>query len=262
MGIKRILPLLKILSIILTIVMCLSLASLVFASEVPVNQLPTVSPALESVAPANQFPTNRAWDGPPLNPGIELFANASIYVAPVTEDVGLDELTKQEYYAEYIEIAKEVSKETELDIVVLPMSEFKEKDWRTPEEFQKYITEVANWRLICNEVGIQPYSTATATKSAKVIAGGDTHSIDITGSFKTQLNASTGRQHFAGINYISSRMSGSVGTWKQTGYEYEIIDGARTYAIHVSGELTIAGVKFLNKLAYVEFYCSATGLVS
>lgn len=186
----------------------------------------------------------------------------SAFAAPVAEDVGLDELTKREYYAEYNEIAKEVSKETELDIVVLPMDEFKEEDWRTPEEFRKYITEVAKWRLICTEVGIQPYSTATATKSAKVTADGDTHSIDITGSFKTQLWASTGRQHFAGINSITSKMSGRVGTWKQTGYEYELIDSARTYAIHVSGELTIAGAKFLNKLAYVEFYCSNTGLVS
>ena len=188
----------------------------------------------------------------------------SAFAAPVTEGVELDEQTKQEYYAEYNEIAKEVSKETELDIVVLPMSEFQEEDWRTPEEFQKYITEVANWRLICTETeaGIQLYSTATATKSAKVTADGDTHYIDITGSFKTQLNTSTGRQHFAGINYITSKMSGRVGTWVQTGYERELIDGARTYAIHVSGELTIAGAKFLNKLAYVEFYCSDTGSVS
>lgn len=79
MGIKRILPLLKILSIILTIVMCLSLASLVFASEVPVNQLPTASPALESEVLANQLPTNRAWDGPSLDSDIELFANATYW---------------------------------------------------------------------------------------------------------------------------------------------------------------------------------------
>lgn len=69
----------KILSLVLGFAMCFSLVSSALASEVPVNQLPAASPALESEAPANQLPTNRAWDGPPLNPGVELFANATYW---------------------------------------------------------------------------------------------------------------------------------------------------------------------------------------
>ena len=64
----------------------------------------------------------------------------------------LDEATKQTYYQEYIKIAAEVSKETELDISVVPMNEFLEEDWRTPEQFRNVITEVANWRLICTDL--------------------------------------------------------------------------------------------------------------
>lgn len=64
----------------------------------------------------------------------------------------LDEATKQTYYQEYIKIAAEVSKETELDISVVPMNEFQEEDWRTPEQFRNIITEVANWNLTCTEL--------------------------------------------------------------------------------------------------------------
>jgi len=178
-------------------------------------------------------------------------------------EVGLDDTTKQAYYAEYIEIAKEVGKETELDISVLPMSEFTEADWQTPEEFRTIITAIANWRIECTEVsGIQPYSTASATKSATISADGHNYTISITGSFETGLNTATGRQHFMRINSITSKISENTGTWKQTGYEYQSMDAARTYGITVSGELTIAGAKFANKLAYVEFYCSHNGVVS
>lgn len=184
-------------------------------------------------------------------------------VSAFAAELGLDNETKQEYYAEYIKIAEEVAKETELDISVLPMSEFTEEDWRTPEEFRTIITAFANWKIDCVDVGgIQIYSSASATKSATITADGRNYTISITGDFETALNTSTGRQHFNGINSITSKISGSTGSWKQTGYESKSLDAARTYGITVSGELTVAGAKFRNKLAYVEFYCSSTGVVS
>ena len=57
-------------------------------------------------------------------------------------------------------------------------------------------------------------------------------------------------------------MQSGYGTWTQTGYESQSLDSARTYAITVSGKLTVAGAVFSNKTAYVEFYCGATGIVS
>lgn len=60
----------------------------------------------------------------------------------------------------------------------------------------------------------------------------------------------------------TSKLSGHTGTWTRTGYEAEGADAARTYVVTVSGKLTIAGAVFNNKLAKVEFYCSATGVVS
>ncbi len=176
----------------------------------------------------------------------------------------LDEETKEEYYLEYIEIAKEVSKEAELDISVLPIDEFQEEDWRAPQEFRDFITEVAYWHLTCTDGGNDTLtrSTASATKSTTVTADGRSYTLSITGSFKTDLNTSFGQQRFSGINSISSKLTGSTGTWTQTGYESQSMDAARTYGITVSGKLTIAGAVFSNKLAYVEFYCNGQGVVS
>lgn len=176
----------------------------------------------------------------------------------------LDEETKEEYYLEYIEIAKEVSKEAELDISVLPIDEFQEEDWRAPQEFRDFITEVAYWHLTCTDGGDDTLtrSTASATKSTTVTADGRSYTLSITGSFKTDLNTSFGQQRFSGINSISSKLTGSTGTWTQTGYESQSMDAARTYGITVSGKLTIAGAVFSNKLAYVEFYCNGQGVVS
>lgn len=176
----------------------------------------------------------------------------------------LDEETKEEYYLEYIEIAKEVSKEAELDISVLPIDEFQEEDWRAPQEFRDFITEVAYWHLTCTDGGDDTLtrSTASATKSTTVTADGRSYTLSITGSFKTDLNTSFGQQRFSGINSITSKLTGSTGTWTQTGYESQSMDVARTYGITVSGKLTIAGAVFSNKLAYVEFYCNGQGVVS
>lgn len=186
--------------------------------------------------------------------------------APVSASAASPELSeemKQEYYAEYVKIAEEVAKEAELDIEVLPINEFSEEDWRTPQEFRDIITDIANWKIECREMDeVQPYSTTSATKKATLDADGHKYSLSVSGSFDTALNTTTGRQHFQKVNSISSKLSGSSGTWVQTGYESESMDAARTVGITVSGELTVAGAKFKNKIAYVEFYCSATGVVS
>lgn len=175
----------------------------------------------------------------------------------------LDDATKEAYYAQYVEIAAEVAKEADRDISVLPMEEFTEEDWRTPEEFRSFITEVAYWNLTCTvRDPVQAVSAAGATKTVTITAEGHSCSLAITGSFETAYNEYTKRQQFSGINSITSKLLGSTGTWTQTGYEAASLDAARTYAITVSGKLTIGGAVFPNKLAYAEFYCSAEGGVS
>jgi len=188
-----------------------------------------------------------------------------------TSEEALSEDIRLSYYAEYTKIAEEVSRETGVDISVLPMDEFKDEDWKTPQAFRDFITEVANWRLSC-VVSEDPCklvdkpaaynATISKTKTSKVTAEGTSYDLSVTGEFETAFNSTTERQHFSKVVSITSELGGRTGTWKQTGYEYESIDGNRTIATHVSGTLTIAGAVFRNKVAYVEFYCSATGKIS
>lgn len=185
-----------------------------------------------------------------------------VYAATNSNSI-LEQEIKEAYYLEYIKIAKEVSEGTGLDISVLPMNEFKEEDWRTPEEFRSFITEVAQWDLTCTILeSIQTYSNVTATKETTVTASGQSRTLAITGNFTTSLNYDTGRQHFSSVESVTSRLKGGTGTWTQTGYEYKSLDGARTCRVTVSGKLKIAGAVFSNKLASAEFYCNSQGVVS
>lgn len=175
----------------------------------------------------------------------------------------LNDETKQAYYAQYVKIAEEVSKQSGIDIVVNPMQEFAEEDWKTPEAFRDFITKIAEWDIQCDASNApEMFSTASKTKTAKVEADGKPFEIAVTGTFTTQYNSTTQRQHFQSVDSITSKISSGAASWTQTGYDERSLDAARTVAIHVSGTLKVAQVTFRNKLAYVEFYCSDKGKIS
>lgn len=175
----------------------------------------------------------------------------------------LNDDTKRAYYAQYVKIAEEVSKQSGIDIVVNPMQEFAEEDWKTPEAFRDFITKIAEWDIRCDTSNVpEVFSTASKTKTAKVDADGKSFEMAVTGTFTTQYNTTTQRQHFHSVDAIISKISSGSASWTQTGYEGQSLDAARTVAIHVSGTLKVAQATFRNKLAYVEFYCSDKGEVS
>lgn len=173
----------------------------------------------------------------------------------------LDDETKATYYAEYLKIAAEVNKEMDAYISVNPMDEFAEEDWMTPEEFREFVEAIAGWKIVCTSDATNARSVS-ATKTCSVTADSRTYTIAVTGTFSTKYSETYKRQAFSGINSITSEISGSTGTWTQTGYESSLVDAGRTYCITVSGTLKIAGATFSNKLAYVEFVCSSVGAVS
>ncbi|MFR4977485.1 MAG: hypothetical protein ACLUDG_00990 [Butyricicoccus sp.] len=168
----------------------------------------------------------------------------------------LNDDTKRVYYAQYVKIVKDVSQQSGIDIIVNPVQEFAEEDWKTPEDFRDLITEIAEWDIRCDA------SNVSKTKTAKVDADGKSFEIAVTGTFTTQYNSTTQRQHFQSVDTITSKISSGSASWTQTGYEGQSLDAARTVAIYVSGTLKVAQATFRNKLAYVEFYCSDKGEVS
>ena len=168
----------------------------------------------------------------------------------------LNDDTKRVYYAQYVKIVKDVSQQSGIDIIVNPVQEFAEEDWKTPEDFRDLITEIAEWDIRCDA------SNVSKTKTAKVDADGKSFEIAVTGTFTTQYNSTTQRQHFQSVDSITSKISSGSASWTQTGYDEQSLDAARTVAIYVSGTLKVAQATFRNKLAYVEFYCSGKGEVS
>lgn len=193
---------------------------------------------------------------------VMLVSCLSVFAFAADEPATLDQATKEAYYTQYVEIAAEVAKEMELDISVLPMEEFGEEDWRTPEEFRAFITEVAHWNLNCTDYEpIQTRSNVSATKSATVTADGKSFTLSITGNFDSGYLTASGRWHFLGVDSISSKLSIDTCKWTQTGYDFASLDDSRTYVVYVSGTLTVGGAVFANRLARAIFYCNAEGEV-
>lgn len=178
------------------------------------------------------------------------------FAVSISHENLLNDETKRAYYAQYVKIAEEVSQQSGIDIIVNPVQEFAEEDWKTPEDFRDLITEIAEWDIRCDALNV------SKTKTAKVDVNGKSFEIAVTGTFTTQYNSTTQRQYFQSVDTITSKISSGSASWTQTGYEGQSLDAARTVAIYVSGTLKVAQATFRNKLAYVEFYCSDKGKVS
>ncbi len=173
----------------------------------------------------------------------------------------LSEQQKQEYYKQYKEIVDEINSENPNALLELvPFAEYESEDYVEPSEFKKYATERANVKFVSTSgSAIQPYSTASSTKTKSVNSNGVSATITIRGSFETQYDSFYQRQMFAGINSITS--SSSTGSWSQTGYTPSLIDGGRTYSIIVGGKLTINSLTSSHNIS-VEFYCNSNGSIS
>lgn len=171
----------------------------------------------------------------------------------------VDDATKEAYYAEYIKIAKEVSKDTGTEISVRPINKLSDTDWITPEAFRHLITEIANWDMHCtNAKDEQLLPTNCMIKTSTIHIDGKNYTVSISGTFATQLNDWTSRQEISGTPSISSNFSPD-GTWTQIGDTYIIQEAGRVCEVIVSGTLDIGAATFHNKLVSTEFYCSAQG---
>lgn len=174
---------------------------------------------------------------------------------------------KAEYYKEYQEIVQALSEESEMEVKLLPASEFTEEDWRSPEEFEEIVRQLISAEaVLCEDENadgdllIAERSTVPYAKK-KSFTWGESSSctIEISASFKTQLNA--GRQYISSVSSIKSVKTSGNGKWEQIGSDYALIDSSRTAQVAVSGTISYAGVS-ATKLLTVEFYCDAYGNIS
>lgn len=190
---------------------------------------------------------------------IGMFTPVWATTPPISSD-DLDDATKEMYYEQYVEIAKEVSEETEIEISVLPMDTFTDEDWRTPNEYHQLLTKIANWDMTIPLSSDE--NASICTKYSSITEQGNIYSVNVTGQFTTQYDNYRQRQLFANITDFSSASSISSTQWSQIGYEYIFIDSSRICQVVFSGDLTIGGTTFHKKLIYVEFECSYRGGIS
>lgn len=182
------------------------------------------------------------------------FDKASASANEVTQD------QKESYYEQYVTIIDEVNAKYGTELEISALEEFKSEEWVKPSEFKQIAIDMANLKFVAasnDSSVITPFSTTSKTKSVSTTIKGVAVKVSITGSFNTQL--SNGRQLFGGINSLTSKAD--KGTWSQTSYTPNLIDGGRTYAIYVGGKFTYNGISDTTNV-YVEFYCSSTGVVS
>lgn len=177
-------------------------------------------------------------------------------------DKVLTKRQKQDYYEEYQDIVEKISEEVGTKIELLPLEKFADSDWKTPEQFERSVREIAHSSFEFSEETVNiSRSSGSATKTGTITCDNTSYNISVTGNFTTQYSSYYDRQMFQNVNSITSKIVGSLGTWNQISYEASKIDAGRTYYIVVSGNLTVAGVRY-TKTFNIQFYCDAKGAIS
>ena len=170
----------------------------------------------------------------------------------------LNDGAKAVYYAAYQGIVDEINAKYGGGVALRPMDELSEEDWLRPAEFRQLLEDIRNWELHwVTEPSTR--SGVSAAKTAAVSAFGRSYTFRVTGRFTTQLSGN--RQVFHSIDSLTSSLSSTTGSWRQTGYEHAFLDLSRTCFVTVSGRLTAAAAT-TTVVFDVEFYCNSTGTVT
>lgn len=179
----------------------------------------------------------------------------------------LDVETKSKYYQEYLKIAETISQSENIPVRVIPMEEFQEDNWVTPEEFEDSISKTLDAITVSPAteavvLSASSRSIASKTKNTSITINNSNYSISITGSFNTQYNSTTGRQQFSSTSSITSSIGGAA-SWNQSSYDSTFIDGNRTAVVYVTGYIRPIGSSTeYQRTCSVEFYCNENGSIS
>ncbi|WP_397538280.1 hypothetical protein [Rummeliibacillus pycnus] len=184
----------------------------------------------------------------------------------------LTEKQKQQYYKQYVKIVDEaMEKKVGIHIEVVPMDKFKPEDWVEPKAFATMIQNMVDEHITTERETLNALSSTydliaknvngKTIKTTHIYVSGHIPEIEVTANIETQYNERSDRQLFAKIDNISTHVVGSSGKWEQTSYEASLIDGGRTYSIHIEGIFKKYGQSF-EKAFTIEFSCNKFGKIS
>ncbi|QSB11431.1 hypothetical protein JTI58_07285 [Lysinibacillus fusiformis] len=185
---------------------------------------------------------------------------------PLTEEM------KKQYYKQYVKIIEEAMElKSGLNIAVGPIEEFEDEYWISPEEFEKNIQSWVKQHLATERERINNYlitpepvitnEDGSTTKKTYMYFPDILRTVEVTGDFETQYNASRKRQMFSSVENVSTKLiKTQSGTWKQTSYKTALIDDGRTFSIQIEGIFELNNAQFEKRFT-IEFYCDENGKI-
>jgi len=243
------------------------IVSIVAAILIGISLLPTIQSVEKASPPSNDTSMAITDEGQQQN----IEPSAQSVEEPPKEPLSLTDEEKRQYYEQYLEIIERaMQKKTGLSFGVVPIEEYKDEYWITPQQFENDVESWLEEHLATEREKIdnmlitpEPVITNTdgsTTKTTYIYFPDILKTIEVTGHFETQYNEVYDRQLFIKADNISTKLAYPRGTWEQTSYRVSLIDGGRTYSIRIEGNFDYNGLHF-EKAFTIEFNCDVNGKI-
>lgn len=243
------------------------IVSIVAAILIGISLLPTIQSVEKASPPSNDTSMAITDEGQQQN----IEPSAQSVEEPPKEPLSLTDEEKRQYYEQYLEIIERaMQKKTGLSFGVVPIEEYKDEYWITPQQFENDVESWLEEHLATEREKIdnmlitpEPVITNTdgsTTKTTYIYFPDILKTIEVTGHFETQYNEIYDRQLFIKADNISTKLAYPRGTWEQTSYRVSLIDGGRTYSIRIEGNFDYNGLHF-EKAFTIEFNCDVNGKI-
>lgn len=243
------------------------IVSIVAAILIGISLLPTIQSVEKASPPSNDTSMAITDEGHQQN----IEPSAQSVEEPPKEPLSLTDEEKIQYYEQYLEIIERaMQKKTGLSFGVVPIEEYKDEYWITPQQFENDVESWLEEHLATEREKIdnmlitpEPVITNTdgsTTKTTYIYFPDILKTIEVTGHFETQYNEVYDRQLFIKADNISTKLAYPRGTWEQTSYRVSLIDGGRTYSIRIEGNFDYNGLHF-EKAFTIDFNCDVNGKI-
>jgi len=243
------------------------IVSIVAAILIGISLLPTIQSVEKASPPSNDTSMAITDEGQQQN----IEPSAQSVEEPPKEPLSLTDEEKRQYYEQYLEIIERaMQKKTGLSFGIVPIEEYKDEYWITPQQFENDVESWLEEHLATEREKIdnmlitpEPVITNTdgsTTKTTYIYFPDILKTIEVTGHFETQYNEVYDRQLFIKADNISTKLAYPRGTWEQTSYRVSLIDGGRTYSIRIEGNFDYNGLHF-EKAFTIDFNCDVNGKI-
>jgi len=243
------------------------IVSIVAAILIGISLLPTIQSVEKASPPSNDTSMAITDEGQQQN----IEPSAQSVEEPPKEPLSLTDEEKRQYYEQYLEIIERaMQKKTGLSFGVVPIEEYKDEYWITPQQFENDVESWLEEHLATEREKIdnmlitpEPVITNTdgsTTKTTYIYFPDILKTIEVTGHFETQYNEVYDRKLFIKADNISTKLAYPRGTWEQTSYRVSLIDGGRTYSIRIEGNFDYNGLHF-EKAFTIDFNCDVNGKI-